>query len=168
MPSIAVGEASAARSVDALRDRLFRIAVGVCGDPDLAEEAVADAVARSWPKLRLGKVDDHAAYLRRAVLNSLSGRFRRLGLERKVRSRHHGDDRGRTDRIAAVADRAEILAALTHLPERQRTVVVLRFYEHLSTTQIAEAMGVPVGTVKSTASRAMARLRELLEEESDA
>lgn len=153
----------AAIAVAQMRDRLFRVAMAVCGDRDMAEEAVADAIARSWHRLRTGRVDDPAAYLRRAVINSLTGRFRRLGLEREVRDRRHGDDRGRHDRIDGVADRALVLDALEQLPRRQRIVVTLRFYEGLSNPQIASAMGVPVGTVKSAMSRAMERLRPLLE-----
>lgn len=54
--------------------------------------------------------------------------------------------------------------ALLHLPIGQRAVVALRYYADLSEAETADILGVSVGTVKSRASRAMARLRELLEE----
>lgn len=157
----------AAAVVAGLRARLFRVAVGVCGDLDLAEEAVADAIARSWPRLQTGGIEDPAAYLRRAVLNSLHGRFRRLALERRARARRDGDGRGGADEIGTVSDRDEIVTALARLPERQRVMVVLRFYEDLSESQIASTMGIPAGTVKSNMSRAMARMRVLLEGSGD-
>ncbi|GAA1886744.1 sigma-70 family RNA polymerase sigma factor [Lapillicoccus jejuensis] len=59
-----------------------------------------------------------------------------------------------------VDDRDEIVRLLATLPEQQRKVVVLRYYADLSEQQVADALGVSVGTVKSTASRALATLRE--------
>ncbi len=58
-----------------------------------------------------------------------------------------------------VDDRDRLRRALAELPARQRAMVVLRFYEDLSEAETAEALGVSVGTVKSTTSRALARLR---------
>jgi RNA polymerase sigma-70 factor (sigma-E family) len=142
--------------------RLFRVAVCVCGDRHLAEEAVAEAIARSWPALRRGAVDDPAAYLRRAVLNVLQGRFRRAALERRARERRQHEEHEH-DQADALAERDAVFRALAHLPERQRTVIVLRYYEGLSEGETANAMGVPVGTVKSMNARAAARLRVLLE-----
>jgi RNA polymerase sigma factor (sigma-70 family) len=148
-----------------LQTRLFRIAFSVCGDAHLAEEAVAEAFARSWPALRRGQVQDPGAYVRRAVLNVLKGRFRRLALERRVQERRSGEGRGPADPVTGLADRDAVLRALWSLPERQRAVVALRFYEGLTEEEVAREMRVPLGTVKSTGSRAMARLRVLLEEE---
>ncbi len=59
-----------------------------------------------------------------------------------------------------------MVAALRSLPDRQREVVVLRFYGDLSEAQIATAMGITRGAVKSHTSRAMAALRSVLERES--
>lgn len=151
--------------IAAQQARLFRVAYAVCGDADVAEEAVAEAFARAWPKLDTGIVDDPAAYLRRAVLNVLHGRFRRLAVERRARERRNGDGRGAHDAVTGVADRDVVLRALRALPERQRAVMALRFYEGLSEAQVAAELRMPVGTVKSTTARATARLRELLEED---
>ena len=148
--------------VSSQQARLFRVAVCVCGDQYLAEEAVAEAIARSWPALRRGTVDDPAAYLRRAVLNVLHGRFRRAVLERRVRERRQRQPQEH-DRADELADRDAVFRALLQLSERQRAVVVLRYYEGLSEAEIAESIGVPIGTVKSTSARAMTRLRVLLE-----
>ena len=153
------------RLIAAEQAPLFRIALAVCGDRHLAEEALAEAFARSWPALRAGSVDNPHAYLRRAVLNVLQGRFRRLAVERRARDRRDADGRGELDTASGVADRDVVLTALRRLPERQRAVVVLRYYEGLSEAEIAAELRIPAGTVKSTTARASARLRELLEED---
>lgn len=144
---------------------MFRVAYGICGDPHLAEEAVADAFARSWPALERGTVEDPRAYLRRAVVNVLNGRFRRLAVERRARQRRHGDARGPSDAAGEIAARDVVLRALRRLPERQRAVVVLRYYEGLSEAEVAAELGIPLGSVKSAGARAGARLRVLLEED---
>ena len=64
--------------------------------------------------------------------------------------------------FGAVDARAELLGALAVLPPRQRAVLVLRYFEDLSEAQVAQTLGCSVGTVKSTASRGLARLREAL------
>ena len=61
------------------------------------------------------------------------------------------------------AERAEIMTRLRALPHRQREVLVLRYYADLSEAQIAEAMGISTGAVKSHASRAIAALRKTME-----
>ena len=62
---------------------------------------------------------------------------------------------------ADVEARTDLWTALARLPKRQRAVVVLRYYEDLSEAETARVMGISVGTVKSTTSRALARLREV-------
>lgn len=159
------GDRSLARLLESEQAVLFRIAVAVCGDPHLAEEALAEAFARCWPALQRGAVENLHAYLRRAVLNVLQARFRRLAVERRARQRRDANGRGPLDAANGVADRDLVLGALRRLPERQRAVVVLRYYEGLSEAEIAAELRMPAGTVKSTAARAAARLRELLEDD---
>ena len=65
------------------------------------------------------------------------------------------------DQADAVAERDFLLRALAGLPPRQRTVLVLRYYNDLSEAEIAGVLGCSVGTVKSQASRGLARLREV-------
>jgi RNA polymerase sigma factor (sigma-70 family) len=64
--------------------------------------------------------------------------------------------------VADLEDALVLRAALGRLPARQRVVVVLRYQEDLSEAEVARLLRLPVGTVKSTASRALARLREEL------
>lgn len=63
---------------------------------------------------------------------------------------------------AAVAERSRLESALALLTPRQRAAVVLRYYEDLPEGQVAQALGCPVGTARSHASRGVARLREIL------
>ena len=143
----------------------LRLAYLLCGNRERAEDAVAEAFVRVYRQMGRGDIQHPRAYVRRAVVNEVNSRFRRLALERREASKRTGDDRGARGADEALADTDEMFAALRQLSDRQRTVVVLRFYEDLSEKAIAEAMGISVGTVKSTLSRGMDKLRSLLAEE---
>lgn len=143
----------------------LRLAYLLCGNRERAEDAVAEAFVRVYRQMRKGAVKQPRAYLRRAVVNEVNSRFRRLAIERREAVRRSGDQRGARGADELVADHDEVFAALRQLPARQRAAVVLRFYEDLPDKAIAEAMGVSVGTVKSTLFRGMQRLRALLAEE---
>jgi RNA polymerase sigma-70 factor (sigma-E family) len=128
-----------------------------------AEDAVARAYAKVFPRWRTGAMAHPRAYLRTAVTNEVVSGFRRQG----TRTRHQhllaSDDRSEPAAEEHLAARDEMAAALARLPLRQRTVLVLRYYEQLSEREIAEVMGVSTGTVKSTAARGLDRLRQVLE-----
>ena len=132
---------------------MLRVAHLLLVSTDAAEEAVQDAFAKVYE--RWGRIDDHGAYLRRCVVNRCRDVQRRRRLER---------DR-RPSLTASYADLGarELLDALARLPIRQRAAVVLRYYEGLSEAEVAAALDVPVGTVKSTVSRALTQLREAVE-----
>ena len=76
-----------------------------------------------------------------------------------VRGRHRGGRPALPDPAAGHAEREALLAELARLPARQRAVLVLRYYEGLSDTEIADALGCATGTVRGYASRALAMLR---------
>jgi RNA polymerase sigma factor (sigma-70 family) len=95
----------------------------------------------------------------------VNSRFRRLALERREALKRSGDDRGTRGADDELVEHDQMFAALRQLSPRQRAAVVLRFYEDLPEKAIAEAMGISVGTVKSTLSRGLDRLRGLLAEE---
>lgn len=148
------------------RDDLFRLAVLICGDRARSEDAVADVFARVLPRWRSSMVLERPRqYLRQALVNELTGGFRRRAVERRVAARQWGDDRGEQPLDTHVSDHDEMRRALGQLPLAQRTVLVLRYYADLSEADTAEVLGVSPGTVKSRTSRAMARLRALLQEE---
>jgi RNA polymerase sigma-70 factor (sigma-E family) len=138
---------------------LLRFAHLLTGDPHTAADLVQDALVRAglaWG--RILRKEDPEAYLRRTIVNLNLNRFRRFRREHltdAVPDAGRLDPEGRDD---------VIWKALSRLPKAQRTVIVLRFYEDMSMSQVAELLGCSVGTVKSNGSRAMQRLRELLGE----
>jgi RNA polymerase sigma-70 factor (sigma-E family) len=143
----------------------LRLAYLLCGDRTRAEDAVADAFVKVYRQMQRTDVREPRAYIRRAVVNQINSGFRRLALERREAAKRSGDERGRRTSDEDIADHDEMFTALRSLPQRQRTVVVLRYYQDLPEKQIAEVMGVSVGTVKSTLHRALERLRSVLGEE---
>ena len=146
------------------RDSLFRLGVLICGDPRRSEDAVADAFVKVLPRWRGGTVEHPGPYLRRALVNGLIGGFRRQAREERHAARRWGDGRADLGVDARVSDHESVRDALLQLPVTQRAVLALRYYADLSEADTADALGISVGTVKSRASRAMVRLRELLDE----
>jgi RNA polymerase sigma-70 factor (sigma-E family) len=144
----------------------LRVAYLLCGDQHRAEDAVADAFVKVWRRWERGGIEAPRAYVRRAVVNEVNSRFRRLRLERAQAERRTGDDRGMRGDDERVADSDELVTALRRLPERQRTAIVLRYYADLSEADTAATMGCSVGTVKSSVSRGLSRLRALVGEPS--
>lgn len=144
------------------RHGAVRLAWVLTGDPHQAEDAVAEAFAKVWPRWERGRIDDIGPYLRRAVVNEVRSKGRRKVIEHREAERRRGDERGVHLVADAVADHDEVWNALGRLPERQRHVIVLRYYEDLSEADIARVLQVSSGTVKSQAARGMARLRQLI------
>ena len=143
----------------------LRLAYLLCGNKERAEDAVADAFVRVYRQMSRSDIREPRAYVRRAVVNEVNSRFRRLALERRQALKRSGDARGARGADEELVEHDQVFAALRQLSQRQRAVVVLRFYEDLPEKAIAEAMGISVGTVKSTLHRGMERLRGLLAEE---
>ncbi|HVE64826.1 MAG TPA: SigE family RNA polymerase sigma factor [Mycobacteriales bacterium] len=138
---------------------LLRTAYLMTGQRQDAEDLLQTSLAKTlvaWRRVR--SADNPEAYVRRLMLNTRTSLWRRHRHEagpvadppdRPDSADHYGD-----------ADLHDALwAALATLGRRQRAVLVLRYYEGLSEAEIADALGVSVGTVKSQASRALAALR---------
>ena len=109
------------------------------------------------------------AYARRILVNlALAGRTRRSRRRVELVGQAFDDaNDARLDLAAeavvrSLSERSELVDALGCLATRQRTVLVLRYFEDLSEAQVAELLGCSTGTVKSSASRGVTRLRELL------
>ncbi|MDO8390294.1 MAG: sigma-70 family RNA polymerase sigma factor [Actinomycetota bacterium] len=132
-------------------DPMVRLAVLLVDSTAAAEDLVQDVFAKLLE--RFSTVDDPPAWLRVAVTNACKNERRRLGTFRRHAPRL-ADPTVDTDRPVD-----ELIASLRRLPYRQRAVVVLRFYLGLSEAQIAATLDVRPGTVKSSLSRALARLR---------
>ncbi len=144
-----------------------QLAYLLCGDRHRAEDAVAEAFARTYPLWKRGRVDDIGAYVRRAVVNEVRSRGRRQVLERREETRRSGGGRGPRAPDEQVADRDAVLQALQRLPVRQRAAIVLRFYEDRSDTDAAAVLGVRVGTVRSQVWKGLQTMRRLLEKGED-
>jgi RNA polymerase sigma-70 factor (sigma-E family) len=144
---------------------LLRFAHVLTGDPHRAADLVQDALERtlmSWD--RVVRKDDPVAYVRRAIVNRNVSVWRRYHRERLVAD---APDTPYDPRSAERRFDADLWAALATLPPRQRTVLVLRYYEDLSEAEIARTLGVSVGTIKSQASKAMAKLRASVPRDTD-
>jgi RNA polymerase sigma-70 factor (sigma-E family) len=139
---------------------LVRLAYGLTGDrwlaEDIAQTALATAYAAWW---RVSRADDPDAYVRRILINTSNRRFRRRRVTGNPHELAELPDAWTADPADRVGDRAVLLAAVRELPPRQRAIVVLRYWEDLSDAQVAAVLGCSAGTVRSQASRALAKLR---------
>jgi RNA polymerase sigma-70 factor (sigma-E family) len=145
----------------AARERaLQRTAWLLTGDWGLAEDLVQTALARSWPRWeRIRDRDNTEAYVRRVMINTwLTWSRRRWRGEQASEAVQDSPAPG--DMAADVAVRMAVRNALGSLTVRQRTVLVLRVFDDLPEAQVAEILKCSVGNVKSTASRALAKLRD--------
>jgi RNA polymerase sigma-70 factor (sigma-E family) len=137
---------------------LLRAAYLLTGNRADAEDLVQAALAKTF--LAWDRIEDRGAldgYVRRAMVNTHISWWRRRRLEEYP-----------TDEIPdrAVADHATgsdmqdtLRRAIDRLPQRMRAAVMLRYYEDMTEAEVADALGVSLGTVKSTVSRAVAKLR---------
>jgi RNA polymerase sigma-70 factor (sigma-E family) len=141
-------------------DALFRIAILLTNDRGEAEDLYQDTLQRVAS--RWGRVDNPKAFSRKVMHNLAIDERRRTARRPRHEHLNPGHDRGDVqagDSHAAVELRAPLLRALDTLTAQQRTVVVLRYFEDRSEADVAALLDISPGTVKTTASRAMARLR---------
>lgn len=145
---------------------LVRIAALLVRDTESAEDVVQDAFMAmhgAWRRLR---DPEHALpYLRQAVVNKARSALRRRKVELKYAPKPVPDAPSAEHGALGSVERDAVLGALAQLPVRQREALVLRYYSDLSEAQIAAAMGISRGAVKSHTSRGMHALRELLDDE---
>ncbi len=159
------GESRASEDDAAFRDyvlargtALLRMAIMLTGNKADAEDLVQAALANTF--LAWDKINDHAAldaYVRRAMVNTHISWWRRRRVEEFPTAEL-------PDQVVAdparESDTAEVVRrALDRLPERMRAAVMLRYFDDMTEPEIAAALGISLGTVKSTVSRAVARLR---------
>jgi RNA polymerase sigma-70 factor (sigma-E family) len=152
---------------------LTRLAQVMLGDRAAAEDVVHDAfcgLCRRWG--HLADPRKAPAYLRSSVLNGCRSALRRQA--RGGRAWTAGDESldgaapgaDADGPLLASEDRRAVLAALRRLPDRQREVLVLRYYLELSDAEIARTLGIGASTVRSTAHRGLAALERTLTGES--
>jgi RNA polymerase sigma-70 factor (sigma-E family) len=136
---------------------LVRYGHALTGNPhdagDLVQ-TVLEKIGSRWPSI-VRNANDPLAYTRRAMANAHISHWRRTRRENPVAELP--EQPGPVERYSFEDE--PLWQALRALPPRQRAVIVLRYYDDLSEAQIADALGVSQGTVKSQASKAMASLR---------
>jgi RNA polymerase sigma-70 factor (sigma-E family) len=141
---------------------LLRTARSLTANPCDAEDLLQTALTKTY--LAWEHIQDHRAldgYVRKALLNTRTSQWRKRRVDEFACDElpepepYEGPDPAETQAL-----RDAMWRAILRLPERQRAMVVLRYYEDLSEVQTAAVMGVSVGTVKSAVSRALVKLRE--------
>jgi RNA polymerase sigma-70 factor (sigma-E family) len=145
---------------------LIRLAYLLTGDQHAAEDLLQSALAKTaarWGKLRN---EDPDAYVRTVMYREQISFWRRRGRRREV-AVQAPPDRGYADPSAHTDLRLSMREALLRLPADQRAVLVLRYYEDLTETRVAEILDCSIGTVRSRTHRAVARLRTLLPQAND-
>jgi len=146
---------------------LVRLAAMLVRDTPSAEEVVQEAfiaMHEGWHRLK--DSEKALAYLRQAVVNRSRSVLRHRMVVEKNAPKPAPDMPSAEHGALAMLERSAVIAALRELPDRQREALVLRYYADLSEAQIAAAMKITPGAVKSHTSRGMAALRAALERDS--
>ena len=137
--------------------RLRRLARAWCRDPHRADDLVQAALEKvfaAWPRVQ--RTEDPFAYTRTTMVRLLISEQRRPRFRREITS---GELPEPPSVEVDIAGRLYLIALVHRLPQRQRLVVLLRFVEDLSVTEVARLMSCSEGTVKSQTSDAMSTLR---------
>jgi RNA polymerase sigma-70 factor (sigma-E family) len=164
LPPRADAEAAVTALYEAHALGLIRLAVVMLGDRASAEDVVQDAFCGLYRRFgSLEQPDRALQYVRSGVLN---------GCRTQLRTRRRSARRGLLAPAATVPsaeqdvllgeEHHEVISALRRLPDRQREVLVLRYFLELTDPEIARSMGISPGTVRSTKSRALGALARLL------
>jgi len=156
----AEAEAAFTAYVQERRASLYATAYHLTGDRFAAEDLLQSALFstyRAWDR-----ISDKAAvggYLRRTMTNLHISAWRRRKLS-EYPTEELPETVGDTDEMGGTELRAVLWQALARLPEQQRTMLVLRYYEGRTDPEIADILNISVGTVKSSIWRSLRRMRE--------
>jgi RNA polymerase sigma-70 factor, ECF subfamily len=144
------------------RDRVARAAYLLIGDAEQAQDATQEAFLIGWRDLRrLRDTERFGAWVTGIALNQCRRR-RRAGARYRLRWADLAEASPTADAADSVALRIEVRRAVDALPRSMREAVVLRYYCGFAESEMALALNVPVGTVKSRLGRARARLAQAL------
>ncbi|MFI5714145.1 SigE family RNA polymerase sigma factor [Kribbella sp. NPDC051620] len=142
---------------------LLRFAYLMTRDHSRAEEAVQDALVSAYSRwARIQRVGDPEAYLRRSVINADIARWRKFFRRETPVGEATTFDTATADHAGPHAEQDAVWTLCAALPTKQRAAVVLRYYEGLPDSEIAEILDCTPGTVRSQIHRALASLRTTL------
>lgn len=158
---MARGDSEFVEFVQAASGRLAHAAFLLTGDHHQAEDATQTALVRTYASWARVRRDDPYAYTRQVMVNHIIDNWRRPIREQPTDELPH---RHRGDVAEEVTARRLLQVALGTLTARERAIVVLRYLFDLPESQVARELGVSLGTVKSTSSRALEKLRQTLVE----
>ena len=148
-------------------NQLVRLAVMLVHDVQTAEEVVQDAFEAmhlAWRRLR--DTEKALSYLRQSIVNKSRSVLRHRKVVEMHAPKPAPDEQSAEHAALTLIERSAVTSALRTLPARQREAIVLRYYGDFSEADIAKAMGISRGAVKSHTARAMAALKSILEQES--
>lgn len=139
---------------------LMRLARLLSGDEHRAEDLVQDVLAGAYARWgRISRMEQPDLYVRRMLVNANHSWWRRLS-SHETSVAAVAESPAVNDEAAEVAERDALWRLVCTLAPRQRAVIVLRYYEDLDDTTIAEILNCTTGTVRTHAKRALAALRE--------
>lgn len=149
-------------------DRIVGSLALYCGDRDVAVELAQETlfrVSRDWHKV--AGMQAPGAWAHRVAMNLANSHYRRRSAERRAVGRHRSRQTESVHRDADAADAVVVRRAVAALPRRQRSAVVLRYYLDYPLRDIAAALEISEGAVKSLLHRATTTLRAALGDDSD-
>jgi RNA polymerase sigma-70 factor (ECF subfamily) len=150
---------------ESLSPRLFRYVMRLLGDQDHAEECVSETFSRFLKAIKNGggPKDNIQAYLYRVAHNWITDYYRKRPPDEVIEERLPADaSEGPAAVVANDMERERIRVALLRLPDEQRMVIVLRFYEQWAHEEIAAALGKSLDATRALQYRAAGNLRRLL------
>jgi RNA polymerase sigma-70 factor (ECF subfamily) len=144
--------------------RLYAIAVLILRDPTQAEDATQDALVAAWRDLSaLRNPDAFDAWLRRLLVRACHREAARARSHPTIDVVVPGLEPSEADTSLSLAQRDEIERGFRRLDAEQRAVIVLHFYAGLPLVEVADALGIPLGTAKSRLHRATQTMRSALD-----
>lgn len=146
--------------------RLVGYAELLCGDREQARDIVQTVLTRAYSRWRHIEHGDPYGYLCRAVTNAVTDWWR-MAHRRREQVADTLPEQAVTDHATVFENRQTLLAALGELTARERAVVVLRYLDDRAEREVADLLGVSVGTVKSTCHKALRKMRIAIADSAD-
>lgn len=162
-------EIAFARLLDSEAPRLYRAVLALVESPEDARDVIQESSIRAWRQLRnLRDADRWAAWFRRITIRQAFDQAGRQG-RRRIRELHLDETASEPgpDSIAVWAERSSILDTVRRLSREDRALLGLRHGADLEVADVANAVGIPLGTAKSRLHRALARLAAVMEDQDD-